>query len=89
MKFSELVGTKLDLREDEDTIENLKKQGTAPITYEQGVNLASKISYGNMEYRRTSKCWNCWGNRSFSKRSDGKFLKPPNPMIFNNAEVSR
>ena len=70
MKWNfELVGTKLDLREDKDTIENLKKQGTAPITYEQGVNMASDITYGNMKYQRTSKCWNCWGNRSFSKRS--------------------
>ncbi len=30
-----LVGTKLDLREDKDTIEKLKEKGLAPITYPQ------------------------------------------------------
>jgi GTPase SAR1 family protein len=30
-----LVGTKIDLREDPETIERLKAKGYAPITYEQ------------------------------------------------------
>ena len=30
-----LVGTKLDLREDKDTIDRLREKGLAPITFEQ------------------------------------------------------
>ena len=35
-----LVGTKLDLREDKETIEKLKDKGLAPITYPQGLSMA-------------------------------------------------
>ena len=34
------VGMKIDLRDKEDTIKRLKKQGLAPITYEMGFKLA-------------------------------------------------
>lgn len=38
-----LVGTKLDLRTDQATIEKLKESNQAPITTEQGVELQKKI----------------------------------------------
>nr|VZI29306.1 unnamed protein product [Spirometra erinaceieuropaei] len=38
-----LVGTKLDLRDDQDTIEFLKSKQLAPITYPQGLALAKEI----------------------------------------------
>ena len=38
-----LVGTKLDLREDMETIEKLSKSGAKPVTPEQGVELGKKI----------------------------------------------
>jgi len=39
-----LVGTKLDLRDDSDTIAKLKEKGLAPITTQQGEELAKKIA---------------------------------------------
>uniref|UniRef100_A0A667WPW1 small monomeric GTPase n=2 Tax=Myripristis murdjan TaxID=586833 RepID=A0A667WPW1_9TELE len=38
-----LVGTKLDLRDDKETIEMLKEKKLAPITYPQGLALAKEI----------------------------------------------
>uniref|UniRef100_F6TAD0 small monomeric GTPase n=2 Tax=Monodelphis domestica TaxID=13616 RepID=F6TAD0_MONDO len=38
-----LVGTKLDLRDDKDTIEKLKEKKLTPITYPQGLALAKEI----------------------------------------------
>eukprot|EP01125_Pyxidicula_operculata_P022969 TRINITY_DN971_c0_g1_i1.p1 TRINITY_DN971_c0_g1~~TRINITY_DN971_c0_g1_i1.p1 ORF type:complete len:202 (-),score=32.54 TRINITY_DN971_c0_g1_i1:169-774(-) len=38
-----LVGTKLDLREDPEKLESLKEKGLAPITTEQGEQLAKEI----------------------------------------------
>jgi hypothetical protein len=40
------VGTKLDLRDDKDTIEKLKEKKLAPITYPQGLALAKEIGMG-------------------------------------------
>ncbi|KAF9354074.1 Ras- C3 botulinum toxin substrate 2, partial [Mortierella sp. NVP85] len=39
-----LVGTKLDLRDDKDTIEKLRERRMAPITYPQGLQMAKEIS---------------------------------------------
>jgi len=39
-----LVGTKLDLREDRETIEKLREKRQAPITYPQGMQMAKDIS---------------------------------------------
>ncbi|KAF2150359.1 hypothetical protein K461DRAFT_229619 [Myriangium duriaei CBS 260.36] len=45
-----LVGTKLDLRDDEATRENLRQKKMAPITYEQAVSMAREIrAYKYME----------------------------------------
>lgn len=41
-----LVGTKLDLRDDKETIEKLKEKKLAPITYPQGLALAKEIGTG-------------------------------------------
>ncbi|XP_076741493.1 ras-related C3 botulinum toxin substrate 2-like [Maylandia zebra] len=38
-----LVGTKLDLRDEKDTIEKMKDKKLAPITYPQGLALAKEI----------------------------------------------
>ncbi len=47
-----LVGTKLDLREDRETIEKLKLQRMAPISYPQGVQVAKEI--GAVKYLECS-----------------------------------
>jgi GTPase SAR1 family protein len=38
-----LVGTKLDLRNDLETLEKLREQGLQPITFDQGVAKAKEI----------------------------------------------
>ncbi|KAJ1852076.1 Rho GTPase protein rac1 [Coemansia sp. RSA 1822] len=38
-----LVGTKLDLREDPDTIEKLRKKGASPISFQQGLEMQRGI----------------------------------------------
>jgi len=47
-----LVGTKLDLREDRETIERLREKNMAPITYEQG--LAKQKEIGGIKYMECS-----------------------------------
>jgi len=39
-----LVGTKLDLREDRDTIEKLTQKRMAPISYQQGLQVSKEIN---------------------------------------------
>eukprot|EP01119_Soliformovum_irregulare_P015990 TRINITY_DN4588_c0_g1_i4.p1 TRINITY_DN4588_c0_g1~~TRINITY_DN4588_c0_g1_i4.p1 ORF type:complete len:115 (-),score=32.44 TRINITY_DN4588_c0_g1_i4:49-393(-) len=39
-----LVGTKLDLREDRETIDRLREKNMAPISYEQGMGKAKEIN---------------------------------------------
>ena len=41
-----LVGTKLDLRDDKDTMEKLKEKKLSPITYPQGLAMAKEIGNG-------------------------------------------
>lgn len=41
-----LVGTKLDLRDDKDTIERLRDKKLSPITYPQGLAMAREIGEG-------------------------------------------
>lgn len=38
------MGTKLDLREDRDTIEKLREKRMAPITYPQGTTMMKEIN---------------------------------------------
>ncbi|XP_026324693.1 ras-related C3 botulinum toxin substrate 1-like [Hyposmocoma kahamanoa] len=47
-----LVGTKLDLREDKETVQMLKDKTLAPITYPQGLGMAKKI--GAVKYLECS-----------------------------------
>lgn len=50
-----LVGTKLDLRDDKDTMEKLKEKKLSPITYPQGLAMAKEI--GNLfRHFSESKC---------------------------------
>jgi GTPase SAR1 family protein len=39
-----LVGTKLDLREDRETIEKLREKRMSPISFMQGVQMAKEIN---------------------------------------------
>jgi len=39
-----LVGTKLDLRDDRETVDRLRERGLSPITYEQGCSKMKEIS---------------------------------------------
>ncbi|KAK3336211.1 the Dhr-2 domain of Dock2 in complex with Rac1 [Cercophora scortea] len=47
-----LVGTKLDLREDPRTVQELAKKKMAPLSYEQGLGLAKEI--GAVKYHECS-----------------------------------
>ena len=47
-----LVGTKLDLRDDKETIEKLKKVKMAPITYKEGFKMMKEI--GAVKYLECS-----------------------------------
>ena len=47
-----LVGTKLDLRDDEKTIEELKEKRLVPITYQQGLQMMEEI--GAVKYLECS-----------------------------------
>ncbi|XP_032312401.1 ras-related C3 botulinum toxin substrate 3 isoform X5 [Camelus ferus] len=47
-----LVGTKLDLRDDKDTVERLRDKKLAPITYPQGLAMAREI--GSVKYLECS-----------------------------------
>ncbi|KAI3359851.1 hypothetical protein L3Q82_014214, partial [Scortum barcoo] len=39
-----LVGTKLDLRDDKDTMDKLKEKILSPVTYPQGLAMAKEIA---------------------------------------------
>ena len=47
-----LVGTKLDLREDEDTLDKLRAKGRTPISHQEGQALAKEI--GAVKYLECS-----------------------------------
>lgn len=47
-----LVGTKLDLREDRETLDKLREKRQQPITYSQGVQVAKEI--GAVKYLECS-----------------------------------
>lgn len=47
-----LVGTKLDLRDDKETVEKLKEKRLAPITYPQGLQMMKEI--GAVKYLECS-----------------------------------
>lgn len=47
-----LVGTKLDLREDKDTVDRLRDRKMAPISYPQGLTMAKEI--GAVKYLECS-----------------------------------
>ena len=47
-----LVGTKLDLRDDKETIEKLKEKRLAPITYPQGLQMMKEV--GSVKYLECS-----------------------------------
>ena len=54
-----LVGTKLDLRDDKDTIEKLKEKKLTPITYPQGLAMAKEIG-NSTDSLSALLSWNIW-----------------------------
>lgn len=61
-----LVGTKLDLRDDKDTIERLRDKKLSPITYPQGLAMAREI--GKAAQKLSTKSQRNWLN--LAKRSN-------------------
>jgi Ras-related C3 botulinum toxin substrate 1 len=47
-----LVGTKLDLREDQVTLQRLRERRSIPITYTMGLNLSKEV--GAVRYVESS-----------------------------------
>lgn len=47
-----LIGSKLDLREDEETLERLKEKKLVPVSYEEGLSMAQNI--GAISYKEVS-----------------------------------
>lgn len=43
MTFLQILGTKIDLRDDRETLSALAEQGLAPLKREQGQKLANKV----------------------------------------------
>ncbi|PWA14142.1 hypothetical protein CCH79_00016717 [Gambusia affinis] len=52
-----LVGTKLDLRDDKDTIERLRDKKLSPITYPQGLAMAREIELGRSPSSPNMSSW--------------------------------
>lgn len=53
-----LVGTKLDLRDDKDTMDKLKEKKLSPITYPQGLAMAKEIgNYTPLSLRFLRRQW--------------------------------
>ncbi|XP_051570489.1 ras-related C3 botulinum toxin substrate 1-like isoform X2 [Myxocyprinus asiaticus] len=69
-----LVGTKLDLRDDKDTIEKLKEKKLTPITYPQGLAMAKEI--GAVKYLECSALTQC-GLKTVSDEAIWAVLCPP------------
>ena len=61
-----LVGTKLDLRDDKETIEKLKEKRLAPITYPQGLQMMKEI--GAVKYLECSALTQKVANVVYSTR---------------------
>lgn len=55
-----LVGTKLDLRDDKDTIEKLKEKKLTPITYPQGLAMAKEIGMAATGYQGLGSNFCLW-----------------------------
>ena len=51
------MGTKLDLRDDKDTIEKLKEKKLTPITYPQGLAMAKEIGMRPLSSRVHFRFW--------------------------------
>ncbi|EHB16817.1 Ras-related C3 botulinum toxin substrate 1 [Heterocephalus glaber] len=70
-----LVGTKLDLRDDKDTIEKLKEKKPTSITYPQGLAMAKEI--GAVKYLECSALTQ-WGLKTvFDEAIQGVLCLPP------------
>ena len=61
-----LVGTKLDLREDKETIDKLKEKRLAPITYPQVDSLLdTNIAVILLPFTGPGNGERCWGSQVF------------------------
>uniref|UniRef100_A0A8B9Z1Z4 small monomeric GTPase n=1 Tax=Bos mutus grunniens TaxID=30521 RepID=A0A8B9Z1Z4_BOSMU len=70
-----LVGTKLDLRDDKDTIEKLKEKKLTPITYPQGLAMAKEI--GAVKYLECSALTQRASRQCLMRRSGLFSAHPP------------
>ncbi|MED6273748.1 Ras- C3 botulinum toxin substrate 2 [Characodon lateralis] len=70
-----LVGTKLDLRDEKETIEKLKEKKLAPITYPQGLALAKEIESVNLPRSRRSHVHCCKRTREEQRQTFRLCLK--------------
>ncbi|KAJ2817353.1 Rho GTPase protein rac1 [Coemansia erecta] len=71
-----LVGTKLDLREDPDTIQLLKQKSAAPISFQQGVEMQKDIKAA--KYLECSALTQKWLKNVFDE-AIRVVLSPPQP----------
>lgn len=72
-----LVGTKLDLREDRETIEKLKEKRLAPITYPQGLSMAKDV--GAVKYLECSALTQRGLKTVFDEAIRAVLCPPPKP----------
>ena len=72
------MGTKLDLRDDKDTIERLRDKKLAPITYPQGLAMAREIG----EWARPGLL--VQGGEEYALRATALACGPPNPRYLSS-----
>ncbi len=78
-----LVGTKLDMREDPETIKKLKEKDMEPVTYEMGVQMKNEIQavyYGECS-AKTQK-----GLKEVFNASIESVMRPAKPATQNSGK---
>jgi len=71
-----LIGTKLDLREDNATLADLHRKNQTPISYEQGIQLSNEL--GAVKYMECS-AYTQMGLKAVFDEAIRAVLKPDNP----------
>ncbi|KAI5627364.1 ras-related C3 botulinum toxin substrate 1 [Silurus asotus] len=70
-----LVGNKIDLREDKDTVDESKEKKLTPITYPQGLAMAKEI--GSVKYLECSALTQCGLKTVFDEAIRAALCPPP------------
>lgn len=76
-----LVGTKLDLRDDKDTIEKLKEKKLTPITYPQGLAMAKEIGRKSAFSHLLCTCFCFCGRDGSPVWAGGERVFPTQPPV--------